>query len=161
MFIEVNEVHYLFIVNDFLLGDKVFSGKEIADKLLENKHWVFTYTTPNIKKIKPKDKVIVYVAGKGNRYFYANFEILDEINEHNLTPSGELEEALYSIFPLSCRIKVLNIWANPINIADVKEGLNFITDKKNYGLFFRQSTRVIGEEDYNLIITKRNYKSAN
>ncbi len=147
-------MHYLFIINDFVLEDKMFTGKEIADRLLENKHWVFTPSTPNIKKIKPKDKVIVYIAGKGNRYFYANFEILDEIQEHNLTPSGELEDVLYSIFSLACKIKVLNIWSKPISIADIKEDLNFITDKKNYGLFFRQSTKVIGEEDYNLINTR-------
>ena len=116
----------------------MFTGKEIADNLLENQHWVFTYTTPNIRKINAKDKVIIYIAGKGNRFFYANLEILDDIKEHNLTPSGKLQEVLYNIFPLSCQIKVLNIWSNPIDISDVKEDLNFITDKKNYGLFFRQ-----------------------
>ncbi|HHU31924.1 MAG: EVE domain-containing protein [Zhaonellaceae bacterium] len=147
-------MYYLFIINDLSLGDRFFSGKEIADQLLANNHWVFTPTTPNIKKLNPKDKVIVYIAGKGNRYFYANFEITGEVKEHALKPSGELEEVLYNIFPLSCQIKVLKIWDKPIDIASVKEDLKFITDKKNYGLFFRQSTKLIGEDDYNLIVNK-------
>ena len=136
----------------FRSGDKVYPGKIIADTLLKIQHWVFTYSTANIKKIKPGDKVIIYIAGKGNRYFYANFEILDEITEHSLSPSGEFEETLFNIFTLSCRIKVLNIWKESIKIADIKQELNFITDKKNYGLFFRQSTKIIGEDDYNFII---------
>ena len=152
-------MHYLFIVNNYLLGDKEYEGKEITDNLLIKEHWVFSQAAPNIKKLGPQDEVIVYVAGRTNRYFYAYFKILDEIKDAILTPSNKFEKYLYSYFPLSCPIKVINVWANPLNIIDVKDDLVFITDKKNYGLFLRQSTKVIGESDFKLIVNKANKKT--
>ena len=149
-------VYYLFIVNDFEVGTEAFKGKVIADTLLEKMRWVFTYSTPNVKKIKPKDRVLIYVAGKGNRYFYTNIEILDDIEEVKLTPSNSLEKMLYDMFPLSCNIRVIDIWEKPVMIAEVIDALGFISDKKNYGLFFRQSTKVIPEKDYNLIVEMGN-----
>ena len=130
--------YYIFIVNNIELEYQTYSGKEITDTLLNKNHWLFSYSSPNIKKIKPKDKVIIYVAGKGNRYFYASFEIKDEIKEHNLTPSNHIEKLLFSMFPLAAQIDKLHFWGKPVYIKDIKEDLEFITDKKNYGLFFRQ-----------------------
>ena len=141
-------MHYIFIVNDFPINDKIYTGQEIADTLLEKNCWIFAENAPNIKKMNPGDKVIVYVAGKGNRFFYANFEILEKIKEHKMCPSSEETEVLYAMFPLGCSIKVLSISSKPVKIADVKEQLNFITDKKNYGLFLRQSTKIISKKNY-------------
>lgn len=149
-------MYYIFITNNLELGDQKYSGKEITDTLLNNNYWLFSYSSPNFKKIKPKDKVIVYIAGKGNRYFYATFEIKEEIKEHNLTPSNDMEKLLFSMFPLAVQIDKLHIWGEPLNIKDIKEDLEFITNKKNYGLFFRQSTKAIDKKDYNLIVSKVN-----
>lgn len=140
-------MYFIFIVNDFPINDKVYTGQEIVDTLLKDNYWVFAENAPNIKKMNPGDKVIVYVAGKGNRFFYANFEILDEVKEHKTNPSKETE-TLYAMFPLGCSIKALRISSEPLKITDVKEQLNFITDKKNYGLFLRQSTKIISKKNY-------------
>ena len=102
--------------------------------------------------MKPKDKVIIYIAGKGNRYFYAHFEILDKVREHAVVYNSAKERDALSMFNLACSIRVIDIWQNRVYIEFVKENLNFISDKKNYGLFFRQSTKVISEDDYRLIV---------
>ncbi|WP_158438254.1 EVE domain-containing protein [Natranaerobius thermophilus] len=141
-------------MNDYMLGDQVIPGKEIVDKLLNNNIWLFHSGTPNLKKIKPKDEAIIYIAGKGNRFFYANIIVEDQIKEYSL--NMDIDDKFLDMFYLSCPIQVINIWSKPVYIHDIKEKLNFITDKKNYGLFFRQSTKIINKEDYHKIIEQGN-----
>lgn len=147
-------MYYLFVVNNYPLGYEEIKGKVIVDTLLKKNYWLFSNTAANIKRIKPTDEVIVYIAGKEGRYFYANIMITELIEDATLKPTNETEESLLKMFPLGCSIKVLNVWSKPLYISDVKHGLDFVTDKKNYGLFLRQSTKVIGKHDYEYIIEK-------
>ena len=71
-----------------------------------------------------------------------------------MKPTNETEKSLLKIFPLGCSVKVLNVWSKPLYIANIKNDLDFITDKKNYGLFLRQPTKIIGKKDYEYIIQK-------
>jgi len=44
-------------------------------------------------------------------------------------------------------------WKTPKPIKDLLPSLNFIKDKKNYGLSLRQGVRKISEKDYNTIVS--------
>lgn len=43
-------------------------------------------------------------------------------------------------------------WAERIPIGDVIEQLDFIKDKKHYGLYLRLSNRVIEEKDFSIVL---------
>jgi len=60
------------------------------------------------------------------------------------------------MFPIRIYISDIKLWSKRLPIGDVIAQLNFIKDKKNYGLYFRQSTRVIEEKDFLLILNEEN-----
>ncbi len=150
-------MYFIFIVNDFPIGDKLYKGKEIVDILIKNKHWVFNQASPNLSKISPGEEAVVYIAGKGNRLFYANLRITGDLKEIN--PNKLADEPFYNMFLTECPISTKNIWNSPLSITEVKDKLNFITDKKNYGLFLRQSNRIIEKSDYEYIVKMANKKN--
>jgi len=147
-------VYFIFIINDYQIGDEVFPAREIADMLLKENIWVYAKNTPNLKRISPRDQVLLYIAGKNNRFFYGYFEVKTKAKEGDMIGNNTSQKRIFEKFPLSCSIKVKDIWENPVMIYDVKEDLNFIKDKKNYGLYFRQGTKVINEEDFKLILER-------
>ncbi len=151
---EGHTMYYLFIVNNYYIGGEETKGRVIVDILLKRNYWLFNRTTANLKRIKPADEVIIYVAGKNSRYFYANIMIAGLIEDATIKPSNKTEESLFEIFPLGCPVTVLNVWSNPLYMANIKNDLNFIKDKKNYGLFLRQPTKIISKQDYEYIIDK-------
>lgn len=146
-------MNYMVIINDFQIGDTVFSAKDIVATLFKHRQWLFSPRTAKISRLKPGDKVIVYAAGKGNRCFIGSFclESVPDVEEAD----GSLELIhLKKYFPLSCRIKNILIWSKPVAIKDVLDDLSFIGDKKNYGLYLRQGMRELSEQDYSVIVGK-------
>lgn len=143
-------MEFIFVVNDLDLGSEKFSGEEIVNELLNREIWVYSSHTPNLKKITKGSKVIIYLAGKGNRAFIGSFEISGDIIEHKIE---DRNNALLKIFKLSTPITNINWFKKRVPITDIKNSLDFIGDKKNYGLYFRQSTKVINSKDYNIIIS--------
>lgn len=142
------------MVNDLNFDTKSIKAEEITETLLKKKMWLFNSYSPNIKYIIPGDKVILYLAGAGRKYFYASFIIDSPIEDNQLTAQGETEKELLTNFTLHCKIRDIQIFAKPVPIFDVKEMLKFITNKKYYGLFFRQSIRTIDSFDFEYIINK-------
>lgn len=143
---------YLFIINNIDLGKESLSTNEITEYLLEKELWAFTPTAPRIKSLKPLDEVIIYLAGKGNRCFVGQFTIL---TEPNMVERIDDEPDWLEMFPYRVKVGDTSIWAEPLSIKKVVNDLDFITDKKNYGLFFRQSVKMLTEKDYNTIISRR------
>lgn len=147
-------LYYIFVLNDIEIGDNLIKAEEILDILLKNQVWAFSQNPPNIKKFKQDDRIIAYLAGKRRRYFVANFSIGSEIKSNNIS----INEPWCSLFPLSCSIKDICIWNESLPIQGIIRDLNFIKDKKNWGLFFRQSNKLINKEDFNLILRKADKK---
>lgn len=144
-------MYFVFVINDIPTKNQIFAAKSISDRLLQSNCWAFNERTPNLRKIKPEDKVVLYIAGKDNMYFCATFKIDSDVFQRTFMIFDSNDVWLDELFPLSCGIKEINIFSTPVNVREIKDRLNFISDKKNWGLFFRQSTKVISEDDYNLI----------
>ena len=68
-------------------------------------------------------------------YFYASFEITDEITKIKYTHLDAIEKSLFEIFPLICPIGNIKVFVQPSKVGDIKEALAFITDKKIMGYF--------------------------
>lgn len=138
--------YYIFIIND--IGKT--NVKEITDTLFNLETWAFNYNASNISKLSQGDKVILYLAGKVHKIFYASFEIASSLNRNSHTLFGH--QVLDDLFPLSCKINNIRIFKYPVPAKDVKDKLNFIVNKKYWGLAFRQATKKIEQIDYELII---------
>lgn len=60
------------------------------------------------------------------------------------------------LFPFVAKIEGIEWWRNPLPIHDVKNELEFITDKNNFGLFLRLGVRYLTEKDYRTIVEHGN-----
>lgn len=141
----------MFIVNNIDYVQPPLEVEEIVNILLEKKYWLFSKQTPKIKEIKVGDRVVVYIAGKGKRYFTASFTVSSKLKENKFNVNNEREQTLFSLFDYAIRIDSISLWRDRVYMKTIKDSLSFITDKKNYGLFLRQSVRVIPEKDFKLI----------
>ena len=96
-----------FVVNDLLFENNLILSKDIINFLLNRKIWLFNKTTPNVKYISPGDRVIVYVAGRKNKFFSAKFIIDSHLTPNQLDHDTPLEAMLSYNFELQCSIKNL------------------------------------------------------
>jgi len=145
-------MYYIFFINNIELGEQVWIAKDIMNFLLEKKLWAFSTNAPNLKYLSEGDRVVIYLAGKGNRFFNADFTIANKPNEVKPEPN---EPDWLTMFPIRIDINNIRLWAEQLPISDVISQLEFIKDKKNYGLYFRQSTRVIEESDFSIIVGEK------
>lgn len=145
-------MNFIFIINDLVIGFNLINAEEISEKLLDRNIWLISLSTPHFTKFSPEDKVLIYLAGKGRRYFAANFTIKSDVYKHDLIPTTDDEKILFKTFDYAVNIDNIRRFEQPVPILDIKEDLAFIKDKKNYGLFFRQATKLINDEDYSKIL---------
>jgi len=146
-------MYYIFFINNIELGERVWTAEEIMNFLLENNSWAFSFNAPNLKYLDEGDRVVIYLAGQGNRFFAADFIIASKPYKVKPEPN---EPDWLTMFPIRINIRNIKFWAEQLPIGDILAQLDFIKDKKNYGLYFRQSTRVIEEKDFLKIIKKSN-----
>lgn len=142
-------MYYIFFINNIELGEKVWTAEEIMKFLLENNLWAFSANAPNLKYLAEGEKVVIYLAGRGNRLFAADFTIASKPHEVKPEPS---DPDWLEMFPVRVDITDVKLWAQKIPIGDIIAQIDFIKDKKNYGLYFRQSTRVVEEKDFLVIL---------
>lgn len=140
-------MYYLFVLNDLEMGRNTFSYDEILDKLLSNSEWIFTnIRSLRIEKFTDGDKIVIYGAGKPRRCFVGTFEICGEYYKL------ENKQDFYKYFDYGIKIRNIDMWNKPVYIKDIKDNLEFIKDKKNYGLHLRQTSRKLEEKDYLYLI---------
>lgn len=148
-------MYYLSIINDLEIGYDSVNVLEIVKILYNNDIWLYTDTAPFTSKISKGDNFILYLAGKGRRYFHSSFEIagdIKEINDNKIIDKDTLDIDRY--FKYFVPIDNIEIFKEKPLIKDIKADLKFIKDKKNYGLFLRQSVKRISKEDYDYIMSK-------
>ena len=148
-------MYWMFIINDLAINNLVLSAEKIAEYLLQNEVWQYTPMTPNAKKITKGDKVLIYLAGRERRYFYATFEIKEPINLPNikLEQNGKWEDVFNQMFKLNSPICSVEKFKEKIYLdEELRARLSFIVDKKNWGLYFRQGIRTLSEKDYKVIM---------
>lgn len=154
-------MYFIYIINDIEIGKKRITAERIMDILLKNNHWVYGSFTPNLRNISQGDKILIYLAGKGRRRFVVKFEISGGLEKYTYNGIDEEETFLYSMFNLETPIESIEYFEDPVEITQIKDELEFITDKRNYGLFLRQSVKVIEEVDYLTIIKKSMVNNVN
>lgn len=147
-------MYYIFFINSIEFGEQVWSAKDIMNFLLGNNIWAFSSNAPNLRNLNEGDKVVIYLAGKGNRAFAADFAISSKPYEVEPEPN---DPDWLDMFSIRIDVKDVRLWVKQVPIGNIIEYLDFIKDKKNYGLYFRQSTRVIDEKDFMIIIDGQNF----
>ena len=137
---------WIFIVNDLQLGNITLSAEKVADYLLKSRNWCYSKFAPNVRNLNKGDTVLVYLAGKGRRCFFASFKIDGDISalikKQNRETDWETE--FERLFKLTSPINDIQIYDNPVLLnEELREKVDFIVDKKNCGLYFCEPQSII------------------
>lgn len=146
-------MYYLCIINDLQIGNNIINALEISKDLFNNSMWLFTKNAPFMKKINKNDKFILYLAGSNRKFFNSSFIIDGQIKKiSNSNLHNNFNKNILKFFHYYVPIREINKFKNNVSILDIKNNLDFIKDKTNYGLFLRQSVKKINEKDFNYIL---------
>ncbi|MGI6662657.1 MAG: EVE domain-containing protein [Bacillota bacterium] len=143
-------MNYIFVVNDLRIGSTSLSGVDIVDELLEKELWVYSYNAPLVNRLRVDDRVLVYIAGPRHRWFEGSFRIAGNVTAGRRPV--QLNPILERMFPLWSPIREIQRWSRPVPAIEVIPHLEFIKDKRYWGLHFRQSVKQINDRDYELIV---------
>ena len=140
------ETNYLI----FISSDGKKSGIDIFnDRLKENK-WPIYNKTPQLLNVVQGKKVVFYIAGNGEKSqcFIGSAEIKNiiENNKTEIDPNKEFKQVLFYV-----QFENLKIFKTEINVKDHIDNLNFIKNKKHYGLYFQCGICKINEQSYEYI----------
>jgi|GEM_PF-5178709 len=116
------------------------SIKETLNKLIKENTWKIGLRTTHRQNLKKNDKSVFYVSGNNRMYFIAS-AVIDS-------------EFIYEGDPIYgyINLRKMNLFNKPIFIKSILDKLNFIKNRKYWGLHFQNGIIPINEKDYNKII---------
>ena len=144
----------MFVVNELALEDAILPAEKVAKSLLKEKIWCYSKFAFNIKKLKKGDSVLLYLAGKGYRCYYASFTLNESVDIIVNSENGDLglPQEFYRRYQLFSPIDNIQVYDTPIVLnEELRAKLDFIIDKKYWGLFFRQGIKKLSEIDFHTI----------
>ena len=146
---------FIFVANDIsMIENRKISAINIKDTLLEHGFWSFSETAPLRAKLREGDRVLIYLAGPGRREFVAVATIANGAEElvKGSKEKGTLSELGIGFLKYKVQLKDVVSFPNGIKISHLIDKLNFIVDKKNYGLHLRLPIVRINSTDFELIL---------
>lgn len=151
--------HFIFVTNDVsLLEDKKVTAVDIKDILLSYGFWAFTERAPLQTRLCVGDEILIYLAGLGRREFVAIATIASTVEP--LLPESKESHILLNLGMKFLRNKIglkdIYPLAHTVKIAPLVKELQFIVNKKYYGLHLRHPIVRIFEDDYRLILSNVN-----
>ncbi len=144
--------YYIAVAMDIDLKDSTLSAIDIVKTLLDNGFWAFSGSAPVKEKLAAEDSILFYVGGKNRHYFVATGKVKKTVDFANEAHKAVLDRLGISFFNRTVSIGEVEWFQAPVELIPLKERLNFIADKKNYGLSLRLPLREIQKDDYEIII---------
>ena len=152
--------YYIFIIKGIPIAmNESISAEVIANTLISNDVWIFRENTPNMKKLKIGDKILIYCGGKEKKFFTHVIEITRDIQPFrkiNNIFNSEINQVAKLLglnwMSLFAGVKAICEFEEPILIKPLIQSLHFIKQKRDYGLHLRLPIVSISEEDYKCIV---------
>ena len=111
------------------MGNWIFvmkgSHEEFAKRVSSGK-WPINRLTHHRNRLTYGDNIVFYIGGKGNKNFIGDAKLVSKI-KHEFSGSD------YSV-----RIEKFSPFTSPLPIKDVIHGLDFIKNKGNWGITFKE-----------------------
>lgn len=146
---------YIFTVNDVAYDSNlVIDAKTIFEKLIYAKIWLFRQRAPYVGKLDKNDRVLIYLCGKGRRYFIAEIEVMNKVKPLDHKFRLLAKDLGLGWMTMYCNIELIAKFDKTIPINPLIDNLSFIVNKNNYGLNLRLPVIKIPLNDY-LIITQK------
>ena len=126
-------------------------ARDIINSRLKEKKYPLYKKTPFLNEIKKNDEVVFYLAGKGenSQSFVATAKILSIETIDNTTVIDPDNNNKIAIKYLN--LDNINFFEKKINIKSILDNLNFIKNKKHYGVTLVGGVSKIKYEDFKII----------
>ena len=134
----------------FISSDGKKTGFDIfKDRIKENK-WPIYVKTPQLQNVSVGKNVVFYIAGSGEKRqcFTGTAKIKKIIDnkDTNLVPNQEFKQILFHV-----EFENINIFNKSLSIRDHINNLDFIKNKKKYGLYFQGGICKINKQSFEYI----------
>ena len=139
--------YYCLITSD----TKIKYATDIINSRLKEKKFPLYKKTPFLNEIKKNDEVVFYLAGKGenSQSFVATAKILSIETIDNtavIDPDNNNKIVIKYL-----NLDNINFFEKKINIKSILDNLNFIKNKKHYGVTLVGGVSKIKYEDFKII----------
>ena len=126
-------------------------ARDIINSRLKEKKYPLYKKTPFLNEIKKNDDVVFYLAGKGenSQSFVATAKILSIETIDNTAVIDPDNNNKIEIKYLN--LDNINFFEKKINIKSILDNLNFIKNKKHYGVTLVGGVSKIKYEDFKII----------
>jgi len=147
--------HYLFVVGEQLGAEgKDIPSSEVFERLIRTRHWFLSQHTPFRNAYSAGDRALFYLAGAGHRHFAAVATIAA-----GPLPIARPEKELLSQlglygYDLRLPLKHIRRFHKRVAMAALADRLEFIKDKRNYGLNLRQGAVRVSEKDFEFVLNQ-------
>tara|TARA_B100001765_G_scaffold132248_1_gene83254 strand:- start:100 stop:534 length:435 start_codon:yes stop_codon:yes gene_type:complete len=126
-------------------------ARDIINSRLKEKKYPLYKKTPFLNEIKKNDEVVFYLAGKGenSQSFVATAKILSIETIDNtavIDPDNNNKIVIKYL-----NLDNINFFEKKINIKSILDNLNFIKNKKHYGVTLVGGVSKIKYEDFKII----------
>ena len=130
----------------------------IFKRRIDEKKWPMYWQTKFQSKIKANDRLIFYIAGvnKFRQCFVASAKVekVEKIShEKETTIDPDKVQAQVTSY---IHITDIKLFKEEVFIKNILSNLNFIQNKKNYGLYFVGGVTKIDEDSNNFIVNQAN-----
>ena len=143
--------YYIFVTNN-IEWEPHTSGSTIARTLAGRNLWLASSYTPYRKKYKRGDRVLFYVAGRNARFFIGDGVIAGPTTQATDKDIALAQKLGLDGFAERIPLHSVRLWSTPLPLKPLVDALDFIKDKRNYGLHFRQATTRIAVKDFAFIL---------
>lgn len=158
MFAPLDPKFYLAVASDIRRSALWLpSAYRIAVNRIEIGEWNVNDGTSHAKRIKPLDRVIVYVAGSREfgQHFIAELKVTSAIKplpkeRRRLVEGAGMEAHMQS--PWAFEFEPVALFAQPLNIRPLISRLAFIKNKQRFSLSLQRGLILLPEHDYDIIV---------
>lgn len=147
--------HYVFVVGQQLGAEgKNIPSSEVFERLIGTRHWFLSQHTPFRNAYSAGDSALFYLAGPGHRHFAAVATMAA-----SPSPIAQPEKELLSKlglygYDLRLPLKHIDCFPKRVAMAVLADRLEFIKDKRNYGLNLRQGAVRVSEKDFGFVLSQ-------
>jgi hypothetical protein len=121
----------------------VQSGKrEDFDERIETGKWPIFKLTHHRNRLKKGDIVLFYLGGKPNKKILGTGVLGSRLKPE---PGDEFSVELADV----------EIWDEPLSMKEMVESMDFIKNKKNWGIYFQGGITPLPQKDYERILNFR------
>lgn len=147
--------HYIVLATKIQFPGRVIVPSEIWKTLSERETWYFTPAAPHRHRIETGDRFLFYLGSKqGGGQFVGHGLASSGVEPLTTADKVFLDSWGIRIFSSRLSFEFVRPLQSGVSIKPLVEDLEFIKDKRNYGLHLRLGVIKVNEKDFNFVLSQ-------